>query len=162
MAPYIIFLRYFFSDSSTSTLFELIHSSIIFRSFPGAAALSRDTRRVVVQCMDGSSHAGGVLRVHSNAAIPCTCVGSSVRGQLRGTTERNLVIPSACDKKKVYLIASEIHAGPWKKTFVYFTDDERKLVDQAAEIERRSVSSFVANAALTAAETTVRKNSIKS
>jgi Protein of unknown function (DUF1778) len=51
--------------------------------------------------------------------------------------------------------------GLGKKTFVYFTDDERKLVDQAAEIERRSVSSFVANAALTAAEATVRKNSIK-
>jgi hypothetical protein len=51
--------------------------------------------------------------------------------------------------------------GLGRKTFVYFTDDERKLVDQAAEIERRSVSSFVANAALTAAETTVRKNRIK-
>jgi len=51
--------------------------------------------------------------------------------------------------------------GLGKKTFVYFTDDERKLVDQAAEIERRSVSSFVANAALTAAEATIRKNSIK-
>jgi uncharacterized protein (DUF1778 family) len=44
---------------------------------------------------------------------------------------------------------------------VYFTDYERKLVDQAAEIERRSVSSFVANAALTAAEATLSKNTIK-
>jgi uncharacterized protein (DUF1778 family) len=51
--------------------------------------------------------------------------------------------------------------GLGKKTFAYFTDSERKLVDQAAEIERRSVSSFVANAALTAAEATLRKNSIK-
>jgi len=51
--------------------------------------------------------------------------------------------------------------GLGKKTFVYFTNEERKLVDQAAEIERRSVSSFVANAALTAAEATLRKNSIK-
>jgi hypothetical protein len=51
--------------------------------------------------------------------------------------------------------------GLGKKTFVYFTNDERELVDQAAEIERRSVSSFVANAALTAAEATIRKNSIK-
>jgi hypothetical protein len=51
--------------------------------------------------------------------------------------------------------------GLGKKTFVYFADDERKLVDQAAEIERRSVSSFIANAALTAAETAVRKNTIK-
>jgi uncharacterized protein DUF1778 len=51
--------------------------------------------------------------------------------------------------------------GLGRKTFVYFADDERKLVDRAAEIERRSVSSFIANAALTVAETTVRKNSIK-
>jgi hypothetical protein len=51
--------------------------------------------------------------------------------------------------------------GLGKKTFVYFTDDERKLVDQAAEIERRSVSSFVANAALTAAEAAIRKSSNK-
>jgi hypothetical protein len=51
--------------------------------------------------------------------------------------------------------------GLGKKTFVYFTHDERKLVDQAAEIERRSVSSFVANAALTAAEATIRRDTIK-
>jgi hypothetical protein len=51
--------------------------------------------------------------------------------------------------------------GLGKKTFVYFTDEERKLVDHAAQIERRSVSSFVANAALIAAETTVRKNNTK-
>jgi hypothetical protein len=51
--------------------------------------------------------------------------------------------------------------GLGEKTFVYFTDDERKLVDQAAEIERRSVSSFVANAALTAAEAAIKQNRIK-
>jgi hypothetical protein len=51
--------------------------------------------------------------------------------------------------------------GLGKKTFVYLTDDERKLVDQAAQIERRSVSSFVANAALTAAELTIRKTGVK-
>jgi Protein of unknown function (DUF1778) len=57
-------------------------------------------------------------------------------------------------------IASRRRSAPGlgKKTFVYFTDDERKLVDQAAEIERRSVSSFVANAALNAAEVTIGKN----
>jgi uncharacterized protein (DUF1778 family) len=48
-----------------------------------------------------------------------------------------------------------------KKTFVYFTEVERKLIDQAAEIERRSVSSFVANAALSAAELITKKSSIK-
>jgi hypothetical protein len=47
--------------------------------------------------------------------------------------------------------------GLGKKTFVYFTNDERELVDQAAEIERRSVSSFVANAALIAAEAAIKK-----
>ncbi len=35
---------------------------------------------------------------------------------------------------------------------MYFTDEERKRVDEAAKCERRSISSFVANAALVAAE----------
>jgi hypothetical protein len=39
-----------------------------------------------------------------------------------------------------------------RKIFVYFTEGERKLVDSAAETERRSISSFVANAAIAAAE----------
>jgi hypothetical protein len=39
-----------------------------------------------------------------------------------------------------------------RKTFVYFTDDERELIDEASKLERRSVSSFVANAAIAAAE----------
>ncbi|MGO9347176.1 MAG: DUF1778 domain-containing protein [Terriglobales bacterium] len=39
-----------------------------------------------------------------------------------------------------------------RKTFVYLTEEERTLVDQAAAAERRSVSSFIANAAVKAAE----------
>jgi hypothetical protein len=39
-----------------------------------------------------------------------------------------------------------------RKIFVYFTAAERKLVDSAAEAERRSISSFVANAAIVAAQ----------
>jgi len=39
-----------------------------------------------------------------------------------------------------------------RKTFVYFTEDERELIDRAAKSERRSVSSFVATAAIAAAE----------
>ena len=39
-----------------------------------------------------------------------------------------------------------------RKTFVYFTKEEREIVDQAAHAERRSVSSFIANAAMLAAE----------
>jgi uncharacterized protein (DUF1778 family) len=42
-----------------------------------------------------------------------------------------------------------------RKTFVYFTDEERKIIDQAAKLERRSISSFIANAALDAAEETI-------
>jgi hypothetical protein len=42
-----------------------------------------------------------------------------------------------------------------RKTFVYFTEDERKLIDHASKLERRSISSFVANAALAAAEDVV-------
>lgn len=78
------------------------------------------------------------------------------------TRARNLVITFACDKKTPYRIASEIRTGAWKKTFVCFTDDERILVDEAAEIERRTVSSFIANAALSAAEATIKKITSKS
>jgi uncharacterized protein (DUF1778 family) len=46
-----------------------------------------------------------------------------------------------------------------KKILVYFTQAERELVDQAAELERRSISSFVANAAILAAERLVPKRS---
>jgi uncharacterized protein (DUF1778 family) len=45
-----------------------------------------------------------------------------------------------------------------RKTFVYLTDDERILVDQAAAAERRSVSSFIANAAVEAAEGVAMKS----
>jgi uncharacterized protein (DUF1778 family) len=48
-----------------------------------------------------------------------------------------------------------------RKTFVYFTEDERKQVDDAAKVERRSVSSFVANAALVAAEEVLMKHPSK-
>jgi uncharacterized protein (DUF1778 family) len=45
-----------------------------------------------------------------------------------------------------------------RKTFVYFTIEERKLIDQAATEERRSVSSFVASSAIkSAAEILTRK-----
>jgi hypothetical protein len=44
-----------------------------------------------------------------------------------------------------------------RKTFVYLTEDERKLVDEAAALERRSVSSFIANAAVEAAERVVSR-----
>lgn len=35
---------------------------------------------------------------------------------------------------------------------MYFTVEERKLVDRAANLDRRSISSFIANAAIAAAE----------
>jgi uncharacterized protein (DUF1778 family) len=44
-----------------------------------------------------------------------------------------------------------------KKILVYFTQAERELVDQAADLERRSISSFVANAAILAAERLLTK-----
>ena len=46
-----------------------------------------------------------------------------------------------------------------RKTLVYFTDDERKLVDRAANLERRSISSFVANAAIAAADVVLLRKS---
>lgn len=44
-----------------------------------------------------------------------------------------------------------------RKTFVYLTDEERRLVDEAAASERRSVSSFIAHAAVEAAERIVKR-----
>lgn len=45
-----------------------------------------------------------------------------------------------------------------KKILVYFTQAERDLVDKAADLDRRSISSFVANAAIAAAERLVTKS----
>ena len=39
-----------------------------------------------------------------------------------------------------------------KRILINFAPKERELVDKAADLERRSVSSFVANAAIVAAE----------
>jgi uncharacterized protein (DUF1778 family) len=49
-----------------------------------------------------------------------------------------------------------------RKTFVYLTEEERTLIDQAAAAERRSVSSFMANAAVEAAERIARHTKKKS
>lgn len=47
------------------------------------------------------------------------------------------------------------------KTFVYLTEEERSLVDQAAATERRSVSSFIANAAVEAAQRALSRSQNK-
>jgi len=44
-----------------------------------------------------------------------------------------------------------------RRILVYFTQAERDLIDKAADLERRSTSSFIANAAITAAERIVDK-----
>ncbi len=46
-----------------------------------------------------------------------------------------------------------------KKVFAYFTTEEYKAVQKAAKIERRSLSSFVALAALDADRSALRKAS---
>ena len=48
-----------------------------------------------------------------------------------------------------------------RKTFVYLTSEERRLIDEAAASERRSISSFIANAAVEAAELAVSRSSKK-
>lgn len=48
-----------------------------------------------------------------------------------------------------------------RKTFVYLTERERTLVDQAAVTERRSISSFIANAAVEAAERLLARSEMK-
>jgi uncharacterized protein (DUF1778 family) len=56
------------------------------------------------------------------------------------------------EKKESTASRRRAQRGLVKKTFVYFTEEERKLVDRAAKLERRSVSSFIANAVLSVAE----------
>ena len=48
--------------------------------------------------------------------------------------------------------------GLGKKTLVYFSDAERNAIDRAAKEERRSISSFIANAALLAANKVVARD----
>ena len=48
--------------------------------------------------------------------------------------------------------------GLGKKTLVYFSVAERKAIDRAAKLERRSVSSFIANAAIIAANGVLAQN----
>jgi uncharacterized protein (DUF1778 family) len=43
-----------------------------------------------------------------------------------------------------------------KPVWAYFNDDERTLIEQASTIERRSMSSFVSDAALSKAEEILR------
>ena len=45
-----------------------------------------------------------------------------------------------------------------KKILVYFNEEERKIIDAAADAERRSISSFIANAAIMAAEEVITKS----
>ena len=45
-----------------------------------------------------------------------------------------------------------------KATLVYFTEEDRQLVDEAARIERRSVSSLIANVIMEAADSILARN----
>lgn len=45
-----------------------------------------------------------------------------------------------------------------RKTFVYMTEEERTLVDQAAAAKRTSVSSFIANTAVEVAERSIARH----
>jgi len=49
-----------------------------------------------------------------------------------------------------------------RKTFVYLTEQERTVIDRAAAAERRSVSSFIANAAVEAANRVIKSASKRS
>jgi uncharacterized protein (DUF1778 family) len=44
-----------------------------------------------------------------------------------------------------------------QKAFVYLTAEERQLINKAADVERRSVSGFIANAAVESARRLLEK-----
>jgi len=64
---------------------------------------------------------------------------------------RGVSISFAMGKSDIPASRRRTKLGLGKKTLVYFSDAERKTIDRAAKLERRSISSFIANAAITAA-----------
>ncbi len=74
------------------------------------------------------------------------------------TVVRMLVF-SAMAKSDIPASRRRARHGLGKKTLVYFSDAERKAIDRAAKLERRSISSFIANAAILAANKLLQKDS---
>ena len=62
-----------------------------------------------------------------------------------------MLVFSAIAKSDIPASRRRRKLGLGKKTLVYFSDAERKAIDREAKLERRSISSFIANAAILAA-----------
>ena len=69
-----------------------------------------------------------------------------------------MLLFSAMAKSKIPASRRREKVGLSKKTLVYFSDAERKTIDRAAKLERRSISSFIANAAIVAANSILARN----
>lgn len=81
------------------------------------------------------------------------------------TTNRNclrfgsgMLVFSAMAKSDIPASRRRAKLGLGKKTLVYFSDAERKTIDRAAKLERRSISSFIANAAILAANRLLQRD----
>jgi len=62
-------------------------------------------------------------------------------------------------KKDTYIPSRRTGKGPLgAKVFSYYTQDERRLVEKAAKLEHRSLSSFVAIAAVERAQRVLGRN----
>ena len=62
-------------------------------------------------------------------------------------------------KKDNYIPSRRTGKGPLgAKVFSYYTQDERRLIEKAAKLEHRSLSSFVAIAAVERAQRVVGRN----
>lgn len=62
-------------------------------------------------------------------------------------------------KKDSYIPSRRTGKGPLgAKVFSYYTQDERRLVEKAAKLEHRSLSSFVAIAAVERAQRVLGRN----
>jgi hypothetical protein len=66
---------------------------------------------------------------------------------------------TAVAKKDTYIPSRRTGKGPLgAKVFSYYTQDERRLVEKAAKLEHRSLSSFVAIAAVERAQRVLGRN----
>jgi Protein of unknown function (DUF1778) len=66
---------------------------------------------------------------------------------------RRLIVPLLLVAKRDHIPSRRTGKSPLgAKVFSYFTQEERRLVEKAAKLERRSLSSFVALAAIERAQ----------
>ena len=125
-----------------------------------------------LRCDNGFAHS----QAHSNVLVSATYnTGPRLRTQsYRAYPFRHRIEPhslilscvillsgsiATVAKKDTYIPSRRTGKGPLgAKVFSYYTQDERRLVEKAAKLEHRSLSSFVAIAAVERAQRVLGRN----